>query len=137
MPRALAILALGLLLPLGGCVTKAKAKAQARAAYLAGQQDAMARMQQQTAVQGPSISVRGPVRNPVIQWKEGLTLRQAIVDAGYEGASDPISIYVLHNNVTTRVDVNRVLNGEDVPLQPGDVVTLVQFPTLPLRPQNP
>ena len=63
-----------------GCVTKSKAKADAQAAYFAGQQQAMMRMSQP---QTPVVTFIGPVRNPMVQWSEGLTLANAIVAAGY------------------------------------------------------
>ena len=56
---------------LGGCVSKSKADARARAAYLAGQQEAAARIQQaQTQGQGPCVTVNGAVRNRVVPSRE-------------------------------------------------------------------
>ena len=82
----------------GGCVSKSKADAQARAAYLAGQQQAMMRMQQaQTQGQGPCVTVNGEVRNHVVPWTEGLTLAKALVAADYLGTADPGQIIIVHN----------------------------------------
>ena len=111
---------------LGGCVTKSKAKAQARAAYLAGQQQAMTRIQQtQTLGQGPCVTVNGEVRNRVVPWTEGLTLAKAVLAADYYGAKDPGQIIIVHNGMATRVDPKQLLSGVDIPLQPGDVVQLM------------
>jgi hypothetical protein len=111
---------------LGGCVTKSKANAQARAAYIAGQQQAMTRMQQtQTLGQGPCVTVNGEVRNRVVPWTEGLTLAKAVLAADYYGAKDPGQIIIVHNGMATRVDPKQLLSGVDIPLQPGDVVQLM------------
>src|SRR5262249_27143686 len=64
---------MAVMLTLNGCVTKAAAKAQAREAFVAGQQQAMARMPQNAPTQGPSITVIGPVKNGLIPWTEDLT----------------------------------------------------------------
>jgi hypothetical protein len=110
----------------GGCVTKSKAEAKARAAYLAGQQEALARMQQaQTQGRGPTITVNGEVRNRFVPWSEGMTLAKAIMAADYCGASDPGQIFVVHNGVARRVELQQLLAGTDIPLQPGDIVQLM------------
>ena len=110
----------------GGCVTKSKAEAQARAAYLAGQREATARMQQmQAQAQGPSITVNGEVRNHIVPWTEGMTLAKALVAADYLGTADPGQIIIVHNGIGNRVDPKELLSGVDVPLQPGDIVQFV------------
>jgi len=106
---------------LGGCVSKSKANAQARAAFLAGQQQA-ARMQQ---AQGPSVTINGEVRNHVVPWTQGLTLAQAIVTAEYCGAKDPGQMILVHKGIATRLDPKQLLSGVDVLLQPGDIVQLM------------
>ena len=110
---------------LTGCVTKSKAKADAREAFIAGQQQAMAmaRMQQS---QGPSVTVVGQVRNGIIPWTQELTLARAIVNAGYFGTSDPHQIVIVHNGQATTIDSKQLLNGEDVPVQAGDVIQIMQ-----------
>lgn len=117
-----------LIISLGGCVSKSKAKAQARAAFIAGQQQAMARMQQ---AQGPSVTVNGEVRNHVVPWTQGLTLAQAIVAAEYCGAKDPSQMIIVHNGVATRLDPRQLLTGTDIPLQSGDIIQLIQQPAPP------
>src|SRR5215467_13484539 len=65
-----------------GCVTKATADAQARAAFLAGQQQALERMQQ-TQGRANTVTFLGEVKNNLIPWTADLTLSRAIVAAGY------------------------------------------------------
>ena len=115
-----------LVVALGGCVSKSKANAQARAAYMAGQQQALARMQQtQTLGQGPCVTVNGEVRNRVVPWTQGLTLAKAVIAADYYGAKDPGQLIIVHNGIANRVDPKQLLSGVDIPLQPGDIVQLV------------
>jgi hypothetical protein len=107
-----------------GCVTKSKADAQARAAFLAGQQQAMARAQTEPQPEGATVTLAGNVKNPLIPWTPGLTLAKAILDAEYAGKGDPVSIYVVRNGLASPVDPKKLLNGEDVPLQAGDIVQI-------------
>ena len=110
-----------------GCVSKSKAQAQARKAYIAGQQETMVRMQQiQTQGQGPCVTVNGDVRNHVVPWTEGMTLAKALVAADYLGAADPAQVIILRNGIGKRVEPSKLLSGEAIPLQPGDVVHLLQ-----------
>jgi hypothetical protein len=110
-----------------GCVSKKKSNAQARKAYIAGQQATMARMQQiQTQGQGPCVTVNGDVRNHVVPWTEDMTLAKALVAAEYLSAADPAQVIILRNGIGKRVEPRKLLSGEDIPLQPGDVVHLVQ-----------
>ena len=111
---------------LAGCVSQEKADAGARAAFVAGQQQAAARMQQiQPLAQGPSVIINGEVRNHIVPWTEGLTLAAALVAADYYGAVDPSLIYLVREGKATLVDPKQLLAGKDVPLQAGDIVQLV------------
>ena len=107
-----------------GCVSKSKADARARAAFIAGQQQAVVRMQQVQG-QGPSVTINGEVRNRIVPWTEGMTLAKAVVAADYYGATDPAQIIIVHNGIATRVEPRQLLNGVDIPLQPGDIVQLM------------
>ncbi len=110
----------------GGCVTKSKAQEEARRAYFAGQQEAMMRMQQaQAQSQGPSVTVVGEVRNRVVPWTEGLTLRQALVAADYYGKNEPSQVIIVQRGIGRRYDLKQVLSGPDMPLEPGDLVQLL------------
>lgn len=104
-----------------GCVSKAKANAQARAAFAAGQQQALIRMQQ-TAV--PNITVRGTVRNPLVPWTPELTVGKAIVAAEYIGKKDPTEIIVVRRSQAFRIDPKQLFNGNDPPLETGDIIEL-------------
>ena len=122
-------------LGLAGCVTKAKARAEARAAYIAGQQEAM-QMQQRQGASG-DVRLIGQVQIPTLPWVSGLTLMKALVTAEYTGP-DPTQIIVIHNGVPSVVDVKKLLAGEDVPLQAGDVVRIdaPQAGPLPAQPKR-
>jgi hypothetical protein len=119
-PISLCVLLLAVLL--GGCVSKSNADARARAAFMAGQQQALARMQQ---TQAPSVTVNGEVRNRVVPWTEGMTLAKALVAADYYGAKDPGQIIIVHNGIANRVEPSQLLSGVDIPLQAGDIVQLM------------
>jgi hypothetical protein len=121
--RALACLFL-LALGMAGCVSKSHARAEARAAFLAGQEKALETIHQQPRPRGPSVAFMGPVKNSVIPWAVDLTLAKAIVAAGYYGATDPGEITIVRGGEQISVDPSQLLNGEDVPLQPQDVVEI-------------
>jgi len=107
---------------LHGCVSRTRAKAEARKAFLSGQQQAMMLRSAQPA--GPSVTIVGPVKNPSIPWRPDLTLAKAIVDAGYAGTVDPRQIMIVRNGQAVPVDPKTLLAGEDVPLLSGDMVII-------------
>jgi len=107
---------------LTGCVTKAKAREQGRAAFMAGQQSAMMRMSQP---QKPVVTFIGQVQIPSLPWTEGLTLARAIIAAVYTG-KDPKQILIVRGGQAVPVDPRQLLNGEDIPLQSGDLVQILQ-----------
>jgi hypothetical protein len=104
-----------------GCVTKATADAQAKAAFVAGEKVAYQNMQANTT----DIMVLGKVQKHDIPWINGMTLGQALATAGYTGAHDPTDILLRRNSVQTEVDPKQLLNGQDVPLHPGDVISVI------------
>jgi hypothetical protein len=106
---------------LAGCVTKATADAQAKAAFVAGEKAAYQTIQSSAT----AIIVLGNVQNHQIPWAEGLTLAQALSKANYTGAHDPTDIILRRNSVQTEVDPKQLLNGQDVPLHPGDVLSII------------
>jgi hypothetical protein len=114
----------GLLLALvaAGCVTKSQARAQAQAAYLAGQNDALAKMAGQR--QGQGIVIVGPVEHPNVPWVEGLTLSQAIATANYTGRHNPKAITITRQGEQAGINPKDLLNGHVVPLEPGDTITI-------------
>jgi hypothetical protein len=105
-----------------GCVTKSKADAEARAAYLAGQKAAY----DSIGAQMTAIVVLGNVAKHEIPWVAGLTLAQALATANYQGMHNPEMIILKRNSVETRIDPKRLLNGQDnLQLNPGDVISIV------------
>jgi len=110
-------------LVLAGCVSKSKADAQARAAFFAGQRQAM-QMVQQAQIRGPSVTVVGEVSNPMIPWTAELTLAKALVAADYHGAADPSEILIERQGKAISYDPKKLLGGEDVPLEPNDIVEI-------------
>jgi len=117
---------LAITVALSGCVSKSKADAQARLAYLSGQQQAMMRMQdlQQQQARGPCVTFVGPVQNAVVAWRPGLMLTEAIVTANYSGNNDPAAILIHRNGEAIPIDPKGLLNGEDFALQVGDLIEL-------------
>jgi hypothetical protein len=115
-----------------GCAGKAKKQAEYRRAYSAGVQAAQAQMQQAQRPQSmsqplpsttdPQVRILGSVRNPVLTWSEGLTLARALVLADYEKSTAPTIITIYRNNQPLEIDPQRVLQGEDCALFPGDIV---------------
>jgi hypothetical protein len=113
--------ALLLALAATGCVSKSKADAQARAAYMAGQQAAYQSM-------GGAITdvvILGDVQKHEVPWVDGLTLAQALATANYLGAHDPQDIILRRNSVETEINPKDLLNGKDLELKPGDQISVV------------
>jgi len=110
----------GLLLAatLTGCVSKSRARVESQNAFLEGQRQALIEQQQK-----PAVLFRGDVRNPRVQWIEGMTLAQAILAAQYTGTWDPRTISVTRNGQVHAVNPRRLLRGQEDPLlEPGDIV---------------
>jgi len=112
-----------------GCESRAKARADAKAAFLAGQNAALQRTQSQVPStneppSGASVAIVGEVKNHVLAWSPGFTLGDAVVQADYNGATDPVSIIIRRKGADIAVDPKRLLNGEDVPLEAGDIVQI-------------
>ena len=105
-----------------GCVSKSETQSQMQTAYLAGQNAAL--RQQQAEAQTPGVTVIGPVQNPDVPWVEGLTLAQAIATANYLGQYDPKEIILTRDGESAKIAPKMLLNGADVPLEPGDTITI-------------
>jgi hypothetical protein len=115
-----------------GCVSKTKKPTDYQRAYAAGAAAAHAQMQQAQNQQSipqplpsttePQVRILGSVRNSVLMWTEGLTLARALVAAEYEKPNPPEAITIYRNNLPLHIDPQRVLQGEDYPLFPGDLV---------------
>jgi hypothetical protein len=117
------LLALALLVSAAGCVSKAAADTRAREAFAAGQRQALMTMQQNPAG-SLQVTVVGDVTNSTVTWTPDMSLTKAIVAAGYTGATDPSSIVIVRNGRGIQVEPDKLLNGEDVPLQPQDVIAI-------------
>jgi len=104
-----------------GCVSKSEADARVRAAYVAGQQAAYQSMQGTMT----DIVILGNVKTHHVPWVNGLTLAQALATANYTGSQDPQQIILKRNTVETQVDPKMLLDGRDMPLQPGDVISVI------------
>ena len=82
----------------------------------------MAQMQQQMQQPAnPQVRILG-AKNPVLVWSEDLTLAHALVDAEYESATTPVAITIFRSGQELQIDPQRLLEGEDFPLFPGDIV---------------
>jgi hypothetical protein len=103
-----------------GCVSKTKAKLNAQQAYIAGQQQAMMTMQQKQN----TVQIRGNVKNTTIPWTEGLTVAKAIVAAEYQDRHNPTSVIIIRNGVGTEIKASDLLQGQDEPVQPGDLIEI-------------
>jgi len=113
------VLLILLALAAAGCVSKSKMQARQRAAFLAGEKQGVAVAQANSNV----VWVMGNVRNPSIPWTPELTLRQALIEADYNGPGDPSQIVVSRNGAQpTEISAQELLNGFDMPLQAGDRV---------------
>ena len=109
-----------------GCAGGDKQQAEARRAYLAGQEQARQAAQRAREQQGPVVFVQGPVRNPVVPWEEGMKLSQAIVAAEYTGFMNPMLIRVLRNGqVAGEFKGIDLLHHEDMELEEGDTILIV------------
>lgn len=118
------LIACGALLMAGaGCSSKAKEqeKAAKQKAFIAGQEQAWRQYQQANP---NAIRVNGPVANPILQYRPGLTLIVAIVEAGYAMPGNPGTIVVLRGTEQASFTAAGLLAGEDIELLPGDQIFL-------------
>lgn len=116
-------------LVLAGCTSRKLAREQARTAYFAGQARAMheqlaAEQAPAAAPVGDTVAIYGPVKVNTLRWTPDLTLIKTIVAAEYIPATPPRQITLIRNGSEIPVDTTSILGGDDVPVQPGDVVEL-------------
>ena len=117
--RSVFVIALGVIGVLcAGCVSEREAQRRQAAAYARGVAEARDAMEARMG----KITFDGPVRNTQIEWREGLTLAEAIVEAVYIGAVDPTVIVVFRNNEPNYIDARELVRGVDYELESGDVV---------------
>ena len=108
-------------LGVGGCTTRSNAKAQAQAAFQAGE---IAALRQQQEEQTPAVTIVGPVQNPKVPWVAGLTLAQAVATANYLDSRAPRQIIITRDSESATLDAKVLLNGTVIPLESGDVIEL-------------
>lgn len=72
----------------------------------------------------PQIRILGAVQHPILDWTDGLTLDRALVEAVYMRRGAPQAITIIRNNQPLNVDIQRLLQGQDYPLYPGDVIQI-------------
>lgn len=113
-------LAVLVLVSASGCVSQATADAEAKKAFVAGEQAAYQTMQSSTT----AVIVLGNVQKHQVPWVDGLTLAKALSQAQYTGAHDPTDIVLRRNSIQTEV-LRQLLSGQDVPLHPGDVISVI------------
>lgn len=106
-----------------GCGGSSRRQAERDRAFAAGMEHARQQMQAQQAV----VSFRGPVKNPVVPWTEGLTLTKALLQAEVTTLSTPRNFLLIRQGQVFQINPRRLLQGqEEVPLEPGDVVEVVR-----------
>jgi hypothetical protein len=124
--RMICRLILALSIAAAGCVSSKRAKMEAGQAYVNGQQQALQAQQHAQQAQGPSVFLQGPVQNPVVPWRDEMTLSQAIVDAVYTGFMNPRLVRVLRDGqVAGELRGIDLLHHQDLALQPGDTVLII------------
>jgi hypothetical protein len=120
------LIVLTAMLAAGGCVSHKKAKLEARAAFVSGQQQAMQVQIHAQEAQGPVVFVQGPVQNSVVQWRENMTLSEAIVDANYTAFMNPRSVRVIRGGqVAGELKGIDLLHHQDMDVQPGDTIIII------------
>ncbi len=124
--RAISVCGFIMLLVVGclgaGCTSQSRARAEARDAYLAGQNAAL--LQAQTSAEAPGVTVIGPVRNRNIPWVAGMTLLQALATANYTDAGAPKQIIITRDGESATLSPDVLFNGAVVPLEAGDIIEL-------------
>ena len=124
--RTFCRLILALSIAAAGCVSSKKAQMEARQAYANGQQQALQAQQGAQQAQGPVVFLQGPVRNPIVPWRDEMTLSEAIVDAVYTGFMNPRVVRVLRGGqVAGELRGIDLLHHQDMDLEPGDTVIIV------------
>lgn len=72
----------------------------------------------------PVVWILGPVRWPVLDWHRDLTLARALLAAEYLPEKEPSRILLHRGAITIPIDPERLLEGEDWALLPGDRIEI-------------
>jgi len=107
---------------LAGCSPEHRKNAQTRSDFLAGQEDAFS-MLQRSGIQ--IVRLVGPFERPVVLWRDGMTLAQAIVAGGYQEARNPAEILIQRGPTALHVSPDDLVGGHDLPLESGDVIVVL------------
>ena len=101
------------------CVTKSGARREAQKTLFESQQrEAMEQQQRE-----PAVWFRGDIRNARVPWREDLTLVEALDSAHYTRDQNPHVLTVTRKGEVFKVDVRRLLRGQDNPvLEPNDII---------------
>jgi len=59
-----------------------------------------------------------------VPWTDELTLAKALHAAEYFGDKDPTEILIVRSGKAIRYDPKKLLEGEDMPLEPQDLIQL-------------
>ena len=105
-----------------GCTTKKAARRDAETAYLRGALSGQANARANAA---NTVMVLGQVENHTIEWREDLTLAEAILEASYVRTMSPRAIVIRRQGQFFPVSPKRLAAGLDNPLiEPGDIIDL-------------
>jgi len=104
-----------------GCTTRSKARANADAAFHAGQQRAMI----QAHAEQNGITFTGPVLRRIVPWTEGITLAEVIAAAQWSGLGDPQLVIVTRGSGRVEMTPAEVLAAAQFLMEPGDKVEML------------
>lgn len=104
-----------------GCTTKARSRAEAQKAYNLGQAQTAA----SEDAKKNGIAFTGPVLNPIVAWREGITLAEAIVAARWTGLKDPSLVVVTRAGERVELSPDDSVAAAQLPMEPGDQVELL------------
>mgnify|MGYP002630480975 CR=1 FL=1 len=72
---------------------------------------------------GPVVTVNGQVVRRRVDWREGLSLAEALLEAEYTGTTTPVSLRITRGGRPISVTMRRFLSGSQNPiLEPNDVI---------------
>ena len=112
---------------LSGCTTKKASERKQRSAYAAGRQHAMlaqAEKRESADSEEATVTFSGSVDNRSIPWREGLSLANAIVEAGHNSRRNPRKIFIHRRELVFEVPAWRLLQGDDFLIEAGDHIEL-------------
>lgn len=104
---------------LTACVSGKRGGTTEHEEFLAGQEEAFNMLERSGIA---VVRVVGPFQHPVVTWREGLTVSEVILEAGYLETRDPTQILVQRSGTVMAVDPESLLLGRDLAVESGDVV---------------